>query len=314
MSDEFIRYQKVKRYGTEEVIGIENGECHVFGKLDGTNSSLWMDSDLNLRVGSRNRELSIENDNFEFYKWALNQEHIKKFFKENDPNIRLYGEWLIPHSLKTYREGAWRDFYVFDVVIDKEPDEIRHEGDDKVKYLPYDEYKPLLEEYGIEYIPPIAIVEEGNYEKFVDLLDSNTFLIEDGKGIGEGIVIKNYNFFNDYGRQVWAKVVTNKHKELNTKEMGARVVKGKKSVEQKIVLEFVTQAKVDKLEAKIKAKHGDVWASEYIPELLGRAYYELIDEEAWEFVKEFNRPTIDFSKLKYKCDSRIKQLKKELFV
>lgn len=38
---------------------------------------------------------------------------------------------------------------MFDVCVDDDEDE------EKVKYLSYEEYKPLLEEFGIDYIPLI---------------------------------------------------------------------------------------------------------------------------------------------------------------
>jgi len=36
------------------------------------------------------------------------------------------------------------------------------------------------------------------------------------------------------------------------------------------------------------------WQSRYIPELLGRIFYTLIQEECWNFVKQFKNPKIDF--------------------
>lgn len=58
----FIKYQHIERIGTSEVEGILDGDCYVFPKLDGTNASIWMD-DAELCCGSRNRQLSLENDN-----------------------------------------------------------------------------------------------------------------------------------------------------------------------------------------------------------------------------------------------------------
>jgi hypothetical protein len=74
-------------------------------------------------------------------------------------------------------------------------------------------YKQWLDDYEIEYIPCIATVENGNIETFNKILEKNNYLIEDGKGIGEGIVIKNYEYVNKYGRITWAKIVTSEFKE-----------------------------------------------------------------------------------------------------
>jgi hypothetical protein len=212
---EFKKYQHVERFGTSEVENIELGLCHVFPKLDGTNASLWLDDNGNLAAGSRTRTLTLEKDNAGFFEWALQQKNLLAYLKEH-PTHRLYGEWLVPHALKTYREEAWRKFYVFDVCIDK--DDKSHEFADDVYYLSYEQYEPLLEAHNIDHIVPICTIKQGNYEQFVRQLDKNIFLIQDGKGVGEGIVIKNYNFHNKYDRQIWAKIVTTEYRRLTVVE------------------------------------------------------------------------------------------------
>ena len=199
---EFKKYQHIERFGTMEVEGIEFGTCYVFPKIDGTNGSLWTDG-VSLCYGSRNRELSEDFDNSGFYRDMPIAKAIDFFLGHQ--NLRLFGEWLVPHSLKTYREDAWRKFYVFDVVRDL-PEELP--SGEKFEYLTYEEYQPLMEEFGVDYIPCIAKYENGNYEAFLKCLDGNNFLVEDGKGSGEGIVIKNYEYKNRYGRTTWAKIVT----------------------------------------------------------------------------------------------------------
>ena len=98
VSHSFSKYQHVERLGTTETNGIEMGMCYIFPKIDGTNSQLWFNN--GLQAGSRNRHLEVENDNAGFYNWALKQEMFTKFF-DKYPNLRLFGEWLVPHTLKT---------------------------------------------------------------------------------------------------------------------------------------------------------------------------------------------------------------------
>ena len=136
-------------------MGIDIGEVYVFPKIDGTNGSIWLSPEGQLCAGSRRRLLSLEADNAGFYAWVLEQEHILRYLQEN-PTHRLYGKWLVPHSLKTYRDDAWRNFYVFDVAIDKDPADIKHERDSAVHYLHYEEYKAGLDAFNIMYIPPIC--------------------------------------------------------------------------------------------------------------------------------------------------------------
>lgn len=294
---EFLKYQHLERFGTIEVEKIETGECYVFPKIDGTNSSLWLNEDGILQAGSRKRHLTLDNDNAGFYAWAMKQENILAYLKEH-PSHRLFGEWLVPHSLKTYKTDAWNKFYVFDVCIDKEADEILHEGDSKLKYLHFETYKPLLEKFEIGFIPPICKISDASYEDFVEHLMKNVFLIEEGKGIGEGIVIKNYAFRNKYNRQVFAKIVTSEFKEKHEKKTGSKLRKGSGLIEELIAEEFVTTALCEKVHAKIVLEN-EGWSSKFIPRLLNTIYYDLITEDCWNIVKKYKQPTINFKTLQY---------------
>lgn len=295
---EFEKYQHIERFGTTEVEGIDIGTCYIFPKIDGTNSQLWWNN--GLRAGSRNRELSLDNDNAGFYNWAVSDDGVAKFF-EAHPNIRLYGEWLVPHSLKTYSDNAWRKFYVFDVAVD---------NDGIFTYVPYEQYSAIVSEFEIEVIPPICVIKNPLYDRLIEILDKNTYLIKDGEGVGEGVVIKNYSYKNKYGRQTWAKIVTN---EFKAKHWGnqSTEVKERKLVEQDIVNKYLTSSLVEKEYAKIENDGG--WSSKMIPRLLNTIYYCLVSEESWNFVKEFKNPVIDYKRLMFMCNARVKELKPNLF-
>ena len=289
---EFKKYQHIEKFGSEETDGINKGMCYVFPKIDGTNAQLWMDE--GLHAGSRKRELSIDSDNAGFYEWAQKQENILSFF-QSYPHLRLYGEWLVPHSLRTYRDDAWNKFYVFDVM----------NGDD---YLSYDEYKPILEKFNIEYIPLLAKIENPTHEELVELLDKNTYLIEEGKGVGEGIVIKNYAYKNKFGRTTWAKIVKSDFRNIkkpNLKHGNDRII------EKEIVEKYINETLVQKEYAKITNETG--WSSKMIPRLLNTVYYCLIKEECWDFVKEYKNPVIDFKKLNFYSNERVKEIIPKLF-
>jgi hypothetical protein len=299
---QFKKYMHLERFGSTEVAQIELGECYVFPKIDGTNASVWFDDAI--QAGSRTRQLSKESDNAGFYNWVLTQPNIAEYLREN-PTHTLYGEWLVPHSLKTYRDDTWRKFYVFDVAIDKEATEVLHDTDDTIKYLHYNDYKPLLEKHGIDYIPPISIIKNADYEQLVNQLIKNVFLIKDGQGVGEGVVIKNYSFRNKYNRTTWAKIVTSEFKEKHAKEMGASEIKGRNMVEEEIAQEFVTTALCEKELAKIENEVG--WNSKMIPRLLNTIYHEVIKEECWEFIKKHKNPTINFKTLQHFIFAQVKE-------
>ncbi len=294
---EFLKYTHIERIGTTEVDGILEGRCYVFPKIDGTNGSVWL-ADGKLQAGSRNRHLSLDADNAGFLAAMLEDKAINTFFQSH-PDKRLFGEWLVPHSLKTYADSAWRKFYVFDVL----------QGE---KHLSYEDYAPLLEEHGIEYVPPIFIVENPREERLFSALEQNNFLIKDGEGSGEGIVIKNYSFINRFGRPAFAKLVTAEFKAKHVKALGPREIKEKARVEDAIAAQFVTKSMVDKVYAKIVNETGG-FSSRDIPRLLNTVFYDIIREETWEILKAHKNPTIDFSILMKAVFAHTKVYKPEIF-
>ena len=78
---EFKPFRKIPRL---------NRECVVTEKLDGTNASVYISDDgLTFLVGSRNRWITPENDNYGFARWA---------YKNKDELLKLgpghhFGEW-----------------------------------------------------------------------------------------------------------------------------------------------------------------------------------------------------------------------------
>jgi hypothetical protein len=294
---EFIKYQHVERFGTSEVEDIELGECYVFDKIDGSNGTLWL-SDGEIQYGSRRRHLVNDLDNNGFKATLSQDERYVNFFKKY-PNVRLYMEWCVPHTLKTYRDDAWRKAYVFDVVDDR-------------GYIHYETYRQMLEEFNIDYIPAICKIINPTYDRLLTIAQTQAnFLIKDDGGPGEGIVVKRYDFRNKYGRTTWAKIVLaefkDKHRSFKTNEVQERDI-----VEQMIVDNYCTESLIEKVYANIVNEY-DSWQSKFIPRLLATVYYDLIREESWNFIKKYKNPKIDFKLLQKLCNNKIKQVKSELF-
>lgn len=294
----FDAYTHLVRYGTDAADGINIGECHIFPKLDGTNSSIWRKDDGTMGCGSRSRDLNVHEDNAGFMNWALGQKNLHEFLEDHQ-GLRLHGEWLVPHSLKTYQDDAWRKFYVFDVM--------NQDG----KYLHYDEYMPVLKSYGIDFIPCILKSNNPSYEILLKATENNKFLIKDNSGVGEGIVIKQYGWRNRFDHPAFAKLITNTFKDKHIQEMGGAVV-NQKLVEEAIADEFVTEHLVEKTVAKIRNEGGQFGARN-IPQLLGMVFHDLVSEEMWQAIKKHKNPKVCFKTLNHCTVARIKQLKPELF-
>ena len=294
----FQKYLHLERFGTDPVDGITVGLCHIFPKLDGTNASFWVDDAGVFHCGSRNRELDINSDNAGFMNWALQQEAILNMARAF-PNYRFYGEWLVPHSLKTYRGDAWEKFYLFDVMSPTN------------ELLPYDVYKLICDKFKVEYIPCTLKVMNPTYEILHNHAIKNTFLLQEGHGYGEGIVIKQYGWKNRYGNLTYAKLVTQAFKEAHVKTMGCSTFENR-PIEEKIAQEFVTVHLVEKVIAKIRSNEG-TFTAKHIPRLLHTVFHDVITEELWEAIKRHKNPKIDFKLLNQFITKQTKEITPNIF-
>lgn len=296
---EYKKYQHVCRIGTSDVGGLLDGEVYVFSKIDGTNGTLYLGDDGLVHGGSRRRELNNFQDNQGFYgKFHKDQRFIDYFAKH--PTHRLFGEYLKPHTLKTYKDDAWNKFYVFDVCVDDDEDE------EKVKYLSYEEYKPLLEEFGIDYIPLIKKLDNPTQKDLEELLRDNKFLIQENLGVGEGLVVKRYDFVNCYGRTTWGKLIADEYIERQQTKCATK--QNDLPIEKRIINEYFSEAVVEKEYAKILSENPEIEKGVLIPRLLNICFYTLLTEESWNFVKQFKNPTVDFKKLRNEVVNKIKKL------
>lgn len=288
----FEKYQHVGRLGTPATDGILDGICYVFPKLDGTNTSVYLNDDGNVEVASRNRVLSVHNDNQGVCNYVnQNIQRFKNYFNAH-PNHRLFGEWLVPHTLRTYIPEAWRKLYIFDVMEDG-------------KYLTCDEYFEDLKDCGIDFIPVLALTKDSTLEQLISFVEHNTFLMQTGQ-IGEGIVIKRYDFVNRFGNTVWAKIV---RLHVKAAQKGHNPLKSD-TIETQIVDAFLTPEFVQKEFDKIAA---DGWSNKLIGKFLGVTWYTFITEETFNFLRKFHNPKIDFGLLNRLVIEKIKFFKADLF-
>ena len=295
----FVKYMHIERLEKDDVAGILDGTVGVQPKIDGTNGSIWWE-DGEIKCGSRNRQInSLDEDNQGFMNTVLTKykDRLTQLFTIF-PEWRLYGEFLVSHSLKTYEEDAWGKFYIFDVFSDL-----------RETFIPYQDYSPHLRDMNLDYIPVIATLDNADQERVESLLEKNTFLIKDGCSYGEGLVLKNYDYVNKYGRVLWAKVVANKFKEAHVKEMGGAKIEYQPVIERKIAEKYVTVVRIDKMVEEM----GE-WSQRRIPELFNRIYHDVVAEELWDFIKKHNnKVVISFNSLFREIVRAIKSAKPELF-
>lgn len=194
---------------------------------------------------------------------------------------------------------------------------------------PFFNYGPALSA-GLDVIEPLCTITNPTHEQVLAQVETNTYLIADGAGLGAGIVAKRYDWKNRFGRQPWAKVVRNSFREDNRRAFGVTEKTGAFQVEVAIADEFVTAHLVGKTRAKIVAdianEHSvdlnepnaqnrieQTHRGKLIPQLLGRVYHDLIVEELWPALKKHRGCTINFRELNAHCTRRVKELAGDLF-
>lgn len=299
-SSEFRSYQHIERLGTSSIEGLTNGICHIFPKLDGTNASIWWDkTHSKVACGCRTRELSYETpqqDNYGFCAWVNKPENLKRFtaFFVKYTNCRLYGEWLVPHTIKTYKQDAWCNFYVFDVFYEEYiPDRTTQFPR---QYVHYDEYSEICDEFNITYIPRMAQIENPTKEQLIPFLYRNTYCIDvdrykGERGLGEGIVIKQYGYKNKLKCTKWGKLILADFQTATPEEKKANDLLDDylpNSIIQKAYVEF----------PKEKSK------CQEFAELIWEIFLE---EEAKHFLKDF-KGKLNVTALKKQVFTKARQL------
>lgn len=300
---QYKSYQHIEKLGREECDGILNGTVTVQPKIDGTNSVVYLGDDGKTHAGSRKRELTLENDNGDFYKTIEQDKNINAYLLKH-PNHYLYGEWLIPHSIRTYSADAWKKFYIFDVFALDE---------NYGRYLPYDEYVPLLEEFNLTFIPEIARLNNPTVEEVASYINKTHYLMPEGQ-IPEGVVVKNYEYKNKWGHVVWGKIISeeffNKKQKLRTKNHEAK----NSDFEIRIANEYITEPLIRKEYAKILNEYPNAKRQELIGRVLYSVYDSFINEDLLTVVKKNKNCTINFNVMKTQSNNRVKDtLREELF-
>jgi len=219
---DYRKYQHIEnKFTSLQCEGLtKTGTITVQSKLDGSNCQVWYDAKSNkIRVGSRNRLLSIGSDNKGCYQKLSNDERFIAFFKEH-PNVKLVGEWLVKHKVE-YVEEAYNELYVFDAIeFDSEDD------NGKATYYDYTDLANVLNSYGIKFVPAFVFDHKLVNTYLAEFFKSDVgislcnFLCKDAtseKAIGEGVVIKNYSYKNRFGRSVWCKLINEEWYKLNAK-------------------------------------------------------------------------------------------------
>lgn len=265
----FREYPKVQRLDKEECDGLLDNLVTVQEKVDGANVSLWLE-DGEVQGGSRHRKLRDESFNG-FVDYIKKKPAIKKWLKAN-PNKRLYGEWLVRHTVN-YSELAWRKMYLYDVYD--------HETE---QWWEQDSVEGLAKILGLEY--PTVFARDIKVEGEEGLTLLRSFVGKSTLGdVGEGIVIKNALWRNQFGDHVYAKMVHPSFKESNSILFNSTDKSSPAFSELTVIKKYATLARLEKVMHKLQPEIDHKLSIEDTARVINTAYHDMLTEEIWDMTK-----------------------------
>ena len=272
-----VKYQHVERWGTDEVEYLKNCDTlTVQPKLDGTNGVVVCefsdDGTCTVKAGSRNRFLTIENDNYGFAKYV--QEPVKHDYKVK--YIVFYGEFATGNKYKIIPQKK-NTFIMFDIYV--------MYADNKAYWYNPCDFSISLVNAGIDFVPSLEILPS-EVDKLTEThKEFSRFAVTNNFPHGEGFVIKDYGMTgNQYRRCTWAKIVYEKPNATHTDML------------ETVLDEWFSEGYLEKEYCKYLEKfpNENPVKSQKFANLVAR---EFIKEEAANMVFKFNFPEIDFAKL-----------------
>ncbi|MGU8678995.1 RNA ligase family protein [Clostridium perfringens] len=268
---EIKKYTDVVRYGKSSTQGViqEGDIISITEKIDGANASFCIDNENALGVScySRNNLLTEENRLRGYYDWIL--DNIVPIKEELNPNYRYFGEWLVKHKV-IYKEENYYKFYLFSIW-----------DDEKQMYLSDEIVRSEAERLGL------LTVEYFYYGKYISFEHLMSFVgkseLTEEPNTGEGIVVKNVSYFDNYGRQVFVKLVSDKFREVQQQKKPKNPNVDSKVIET--IKSVLTKARVSKLihklvdEGLLKEDFAIEDMGTILKELKDRPYQDIMKEE-----------------------------------
>ena len=233
------KYLDIERCKESYASTFEVGE-HVIiqTKIDGSNASIAYDSKTNSLVAfSRRQALNKMNTLNGFWNYVQSLD-VKAFAEVLGDRYVIFGEWLVPHSVK-YPEDMYKKFYMFD-VWDRETEQYLTQED---SLAIFDRLKNYIPNY-------VHTLYNG---PFISWEHTLAFLKENIYGEApcmEGIVIKRQDklwskssrlpYYVKVVNEKFSEVHSSKPKTIDPEKLAAR------EAEQAAVAEVVTKRRITK--------------------------------------------------------------------
>lgn len=278
----FHKYLKIKHFGDEELNELlvnPEDDLVIQEKIDGANFR-FMVVDGRIVFGSRTQSIGDSNQEIggnwkrcvEFIKEKVNVDLVNGMFI-------FYGECCVKHSM-SYDWDKIPPYLGFDIM-----------NIDSGQFLPYPLVKDIFTELNLPFVP---VIKECKVKDLGIITDDSVPKSAYSECQAEGIVIKNYS------KQLFAKYVREKFKELNRETFGG----AKKFAEddsERIALAFCTNARIEK--AIFKLLHEGNKLEMRLMEELPRMVTNDIYEEHWKEIC-FSSWSVNFKKVRKHINNR----------
>ena len=279
----FKKYPKIRQLGHKENDGILDGELCIEEKIDGGNHR-FMFKGKRIIFGSRTQQLtSNEGEDSNVGKnfrrcIGFIRETVENSKKQGLKGLMFYGENCIKHSCE-YDWDKIPPFLGFDVYDLK-----------KEQFIDVSKKHLLFKRLGLPSIESVV----GIWGKDLTEKDFEIPKSQFADNVAEGIVIKNYK------KQLFAKIVSDKFREINKKTFGTSKKWAKDDTEY-FVFKYCTNARIDKhiFKAVDDGNELDLKLMSIVP----NAVYTDIWEENWEEIAH-SKKKIDMGKFKSMVSQR----------
>ena len=288
------KYPDIERLGHDdnrEILEHMDDFICVEEKVDGGNGSFWIDDETGLMYeGSRNRNLITDKDEKAFIKQRLWLRELLKDKKLN-PDFIYYIEWMQTHTIK---------YTCIPNVIGLDV-RMKHSANSEGlgmfigREAKVHEFKKL----GIKCAPLVWKGKAKELKKLdiMKIIPKSKFY----DGMAEGIVIKNYVRKAPHGNhQLFAKVVREEFKECNKAVFGS--VRQKNTDTQKIIEEFVTDARIRKIVLKFVNEEGMKLEMKLMHKVPTATIKDILKEEFGTIFEKYK--FIDFKEMKQKVSKK----------
>lgn len=290
----FKKYPDIERLGSEDnkdILAFETDTIVVEEKVDGGNFSMWIEENGLICFGSRNRNLTAEND--------------KKTFEG-------YQTWLREHLLNLEKQGILlnQDYYYYLEVMQKHTISYTKAPkfigiDIRMKHMANQEGFGFFlgrdtreQEFTRLKIENVPLVWRGTVKE-IKKMDINQMITKSAyyEGKAEGVVLKNYVRKHPHeNHQLYAKIVTDEFKENNKAVFGG--LKQKNSDTSKIIEQYCTEARIKKAVLKFVNEEGLPLDRKLMAKVPTHVTKDILKEEFKEIYDNYS--FVDFKEMKQK--------------